>query len=88
MNKESVRMDKSNIVTNHIIPGIEVAPVPIGLVGTDEFKTPDEVLDDAVKIGNQLGADWIVGFNLQSQQTEVRANRTWSGFGTAVKLNL
>jgi hypothetical protein len=81
-------MDKSNIVTNHIIPGIQAAPVPIGLVDTGELRTPDEVLDAAVEIGNQLGADWIVGFNLQSQQTEIRANRTWSGFGTAVKLTL
>lgn len=80
-------MDKSNIISNHVIPGTEAAPVPIGLVDTGEFSTLDEVLEDAVRIGNQMGAAWIVGFNVQSQQTKLRMDRTWAGFGTAVKLN-
>jgi hypothetical protein len=81
-------MNRSNIVTNHNIPGNVIPPVPIGLVNTGELQTPDAVLDRAVELGNALGADWIVGFNLQSQQAELRENRTWSGFGTAVKLNV
>lgn len=80
-------MDKSNIVTNHIIPETDQPPMPIGLVDTTEFNTIEEVLDEAVRIGNQLGADWIVGFQIQSQQTKLRIDRTWAGFGTAVKLN-
>lgn len=80
-------MDKTNITTNHNIPESTNPPVPIGLVDTGEFKTLEEVLEDAVRIGNQLGAHWIVGFNIQSQQPNLRVDRTWSGFGTAVKLN-
>ena len=77
-------MDKSNIVSSHTIRGVRGC-TPVGLVQTDSFTSTDEVLDDAVRIGNDLGADWIVGFNFQSQPTLHRSGRKWSGFGTAVK---
>jgi hypothetical protein len=78
-------MNKSNIVSTFTIPDISVSFRPVGVVLTNEFTSTDEVLEDAVRIGNELGADWIVGFNFQSQPSMKRVNRTWKGFGTAVK---
>jgi hypothetical protein len=79
-------MNISNIITDHSIPVDNASPEPIGLVNTDFFGSPAEVFDQAVKIGNDLGADWIVGFILQNDQAKFRTDFTWKGFGTAVRL--
>ena len=79
-------MDEKNIISTHTIPNLASPVIPIGLVDTGVFGSTDEVLNDAVRIGNEMGADWIVGFNFQSEPTFSRADRRWSGFGTAVKL--
>ena len=80
-------MDVSNIITDHSIPVENASPVPIGLIDTAFFGSPAEVFDEAVRIGNDLGADWIVGFTLLNNQAELRTNLTWKAFGTAVKIN-
>ena len=79
-------MDKSNIISDHIIPNVEGSIKPVGFIDTKSHSSTDDVLDEAVELGNELNADWIIGFNFQSQPTLERVNRMWKGFGTAVQI--
>ncbi len=80
-------MNKDNIITSFRIPGARVASTPVGVVHTGWYTSTERVLDAAVRTGNELGADWIVGFMFESQSANKRVDRKWRGFGTAVKLS-
>lgn len=79
-------MDKSDILSDFNIPDTEKNRMIVGVVETAGFTSTDKVLDDAVRIGNTLDADFIVGFRFISQPTAKRVNRKWKGSGQAVKL--
>ncbi len=78
-------MDTSNIVSSARIQGFRISKY-LGVVYSGPFASYQNLLADVVSQGNSLKADWIVSFSVQSSVSESRVDRTFSGFGTAVRV--
>jgi uncharacterized protein YbjQ (UPF0145 family) len=76
-------MDTSNIISSARIEGYRITRY-LGVIYSGPFASYQGLLDDVVNQGNLLGADWVVSFFPQSTTSKSRANRPFTGFGTAV----
>lgn len=81
-------MNTSNIINVPNIEGFKITQY-LGVIYSGPFKGVDGysiLLNDVVSQANGVGADWVVSFHVQTSGGFLRAEREFSGFGTAVKV--